>query len=186
MYGIIRKIRLFGLSFDIQLDLFDKIVLPVLLYSCEIWGQENIDVIERVDLRFLKHILNLKSSTPNVMVYGETGRFPLYITIYTRMVGFGATMILCHENKLCKCMYMYLFNCYTRSRGEMNNTCNWLFCIKKKKHLYKCDLSYIWHQQNAIDVKWLESIVNQNLKDPFIQNGMLNSIFLQKVLYIVH
>lgn len=38
MYGIIRKIRFFDMSFDIQLDLFDKVVLPVLLYSCEIWG----------------------------------------------------------------------------------------------------------------------------------------------------
>lgn len=54
--------------FDIQLDLFDKVVLPVLLYSCKIWGYENIDVIERVHLRFLKHIL--KSSTPSFMVYG--------------------------------------------------------------------------------------------------------------------
>lgn len=48
MYGIIRKIRYFDMSFDIQLDLFDKVVLPVLLYSCIIWGYENIDVIERV------------------------------------------------------------------------------------------------------------------------------------------
>lgn len=31
MYGIIRKIRYFAIdmSFDIQLDLFDKVVLPV-------------------------------------------------------------------------------------------------------------------------------------------------------------
>lgn len=92
------------MSCDIQLDLFDKVVLPVLLYSCEIWGYENIDVIERVHLRFLKHILNLKSSTPSFMVYGETGRFPSYITIYTRMIGFGAKMMLCQEKKLCKTM----------------------------------------------------------------------------------
>ena len=64
------------MPFDIQLDLFDKVVLPVLLYSCEKWGYENIDVIERVHVRFLKHILNLKSSTCSFMVYGETGRFP--------------------------------------------------------------------------------------------------------------
>lgn len=120
MYGtcIIRKISFFDFSFYIQLDLFGKIVLPVLLYSCKIWGYENIDVIECVDLRFLKHILDLESSTLNFMVYGETDRFPLYITIYTIMVGFGAKMILCHKNKLCKFMYTYLFNCYTR--GEMN------------------------------------------------------------------
>ena len=59
------------MSFDIHLDLFDKVVLPVLLYSCEIWGNENIDVIERVHLKFLKHILNLKSSTPVLWFMGR-------------------------------------------------------------------------------------------------------------------
>lgn len=112
MYGFVRKIRYFDMSCDIQLDLFVKNVLPALQYSCEIWGYENIDVIERVHLRFLKHILNLKNSTPRFMVCGETGRFALYITIYTRMIGFWAKMMLCQENKLCKTMYMYLYNCY--------------------------------------------------------------------------
>lgn len=61
MYGVIRKIRTFNLPIDCQLDLFDKVVVPVLLYACEVWGYENIEIIERVHLKFLKHILNLKS-----------------------------------------------------------------------------------------------------------------------------
>lgn len=71
-------------------------------------GYETIDGIERVHLRFLKHILNFNSSIPNFMVYGETNRFPLYINIDTRMVGFGAKLILCHENKICQFMYLYI------------------------------------------------------------------------------
>lgn len=35
--------------------------MPVLLYGCEVWGFENIEIIERNHLKFLKHILNLKS-----------------------------------------------------------------------------------------------------------------------------
>ena len=38
MYGVIRKIRQFNLPLECQLDLFDKIVVPVLLYGCEIWS----------------------------------------------------------------------------------------------------------------------------------------------------
>lgn len=38
MYGAIRKIRQFNLPLDCQIDLFDKIAAPVLLYGCEIWG----------------------------------------------------------------------------------------------------------------------------------------------------
>jgi hypothetical protein len=40
------------LPIDMQIDLFNKIVKPVLLYGCEIWGFGNIDCIERVQLKF--------------------------------------------------------------------------------------------------------------------------------------
>lgn len=88
MYDIISKIWFFNMSLDIQFNLYDKFVLPDLLYYSEIWGYENIDVIERVHLRFLKQILNLKSSILSFMVYGKTRRFSLYIIIYTRMIEF--------------------------------------------------------------------------------------------------
>lgn len=64
---------------DIQIDLFDKTVKPILLYGSEIWGLGNLDVIEQVQLKFYKHIFGLKSSTPNYMVYGELGVFPVKI-----------------------------------------------------------------------------------------------------------
>jgi len=48
--------------------MFDKTILPILLYVSEIWSFETIDIIERVHLRFCKLILHLKQSTPNCMV----------------------------------------------------------------------------------------------------------------------
>ena len=36
VYGFIRKIRLFNLQSNCQIDLFDKVVLPLLIYGCEI------------------------------------------------------------------------------------------------------------------------------------------------------
>jgi hypothetical protein len=64
MYGVIRTIILFNLPISCQFVLFDKIVLPVLIYSCEIWGYENLQVIELIHLNILKHIFQLKKSTP--------------------------------------------------------------------------------------------------------------------------
>jgi hypothetical protein len=59
------------------LSLFDQMVKPILLYGCEIWGFGNNDLLEKVHLKFCKMILNLKTSTPNYMIYGELGRYPV-------------------------------------------------------------------------------------------------------------
>ena len=43
MFSLLQKIKCSSLPFDIQIDLFNKIVKPVLLYGCEIWGYGNFD-----------------------------------------------------------------------------------------------------------------------------------------------
>ena len=57
MFAVLKKYRLFNLSIDCQLDLFDKILKPILLYGCEIWGFSNLDRIERFHLKFCKYVL---------------------------------------------------------------------------------------------------------------------------------
>ena len=59
MYAVLKKGRCLNLSITDQLHLFDKIVVPVLLYGCEIWGFGNLDIIERIHLKFCKMLLHL-------------------------------------------------------------------------------------------------------------------------------
>ena len=59
MYGVIRKLRQYNLPISCLSDLFDKAVLPVLIYGCEIWEYENLQAVELIHLKFLKHILQL-------------------------------------------------------------------------------------------------------------------------------
>lgn len=47
MYDILRKGRTNNLSKSCHLDLFYKIVTPMLIYGSEVWGFENIDVLEK-------------------------------------------------------------------------------------------------------------------------------------------
>ena len=68
MYEILKIGKFHNLSISCQLDLFDKMVKPILLYGCELWGLSNCDIIERVHLKYCKLLLNLKSSTPNCMI----------------------------------------------------------------------------------------------------------------------
>ena len=71
------KIRRYNLPTDMQLDLFDKIIIPIILYGCEAWGFSNLKILETLHLKYCKIVLKLKSTTPDIMVYGETGRFKI-------------------------------------------------------------------------------------------------------------
>ena len=88
LYSAYWKERYFCIPVDLQLRLFNSIVLPILTYSCEVWGFENCAENEKVHLRFCKNILKVRQTTSNYMVYGELGRYPLNIHINVRMIGF--------------------------------------------------------------------------------------------------
>ena len=40
LYEVFKLGRVYNLSINCQLDVFDKMVKPILLYGCEIWGME--------------------------------------------------------------------------------------------------------------------------------------------------
>ena len=61
---------------------------PILLYGCELWAFESNEALEKVQLKFLKHILKVKKSTPSTIIYGETGVFPLSVEIEARCISF--------------------------------------------------------------------------------------------------
>ena len=88
-----------------QFDLFDKMVMPVILYGCEIWGFKNLGTLERLHLKFCKLVLKLKSSTPNVMIYGETGRFKIEYYVKKRIINIWSSIVCGNRNKLSFTMY---------------------------------------------------------------------------------
>ena len=79
MFALFKKSKELDLPIDLQLELFDSLILAILLYGCEVWGYENVLILDRLHLKYLKYPLGLKQSTPSCMVYGETGRFPLSV-----------------------------------------------------------------------------------------------------------
>jgi hypothetical protein len=56
-------------------------LLKLILETSFNWGFGNNDIFEKVHLKFFKIILHLKVTTPNGMIYGELGRYPLDMDI---------------------------------------------------------------------------------------------------------
>ena len=155
MYGVIGKCRKHNLSVDCMLDMFDKIVKPVLLYGCEIWGFNQSPLLEKLHLKFCKHILHLKSSTPNFMIYGELGRYPISINIKVRMISFWCKLVNSQGDKLSSTLFGVL-------RKYNNKWCNYI-----KSILNDCGLPYIWQTMNPMNPSSIKKAVFEILYNQF-------------------
>ena len=45
------------MSIDIECNLFEKLVFPILLYGCEIWGFHCVNMVDTFYIKFLKKYL---------------------------------------------------------------------------------------------------------------------------------
>ena len=73
-----------GLPVNINCELFDKIVLPILLYKAEIWGYEYCESIETVQITFGRRILGVGSCTPKQAIMRDIGKYPVALYYYSR------------------------------------------------------------------------------------------------------
>ena len=66
--------RFTSLPVQHRLDLFEKLITPILHYGSQVWGFAQGKCIVRVHLQFCKQILGVKQCTQTYFVYGELGR----------------------------------------------------------------------------------------------------------------
>lgn len=63
---------------NLSLKMFDTHILPILEYNSEIWFQtKEIDILERIQLKFLKNMLGVRNQTSTLAILADTGKFPL-------------------------------------------------------------------------------------------------------------
>jgi hypothetical protein len=88
-------------------------------------------------LKFCKILLNLKSSTPNYMVYGELGRYPIDIDIKVRTISYWARLLSGKQAKFSNVLYRL-----SRNLNENRDTnLNWVYLIRTI--LNECRFTYI-------------------------------------------
>ena len=172
LFALLRKIRHLSLPLDMQLDLFDKTIKPILLYGAEVWGFGNCGIIERVHLKFLKYILRLKKSTPSHMIYGELGIFPITIDIRHRALTYWIKLIENSSNdtlgtqKLSTYLYSIIYNMQQKNKLKSQ----WLKNIKDL--LCNIGFSWIWQNQIVDNARWLTAALKRKLQDRYIQEWM--------------
>ena len=99
------------------------------------------------------------------MVYGETGRFPLYVTVYRKMICYWSKLLLSPESKIVCILYKYLYD----KVGKKSYQNVWLSCIRNIFN--SCGYSNIWNDQMHLFInnKGMKTSVEQRLKDQYIK-----------------
>ena len=164
MFALLKKIRKLALPVDIALKLFNNLVKPVILYGAEVWGCENYDIFEKLQLRFCKYILSVNKSTCSNMVYGELGVMPVNIDVKTRMIVYWAKLICGNQGKISNLIYSLLYKL-----DQLNIfKSDWIHTIKSI--LNNSGFSGIWLSQSIPhSADNLRDKIKIRLKDQFIQ-----------------
>jgi hypothetical protein len=164
MFGLNEKAVNLLLPPDIHLDLFEKMVAPIFLYGCEIWGYGNIEPLEIFYRKFIKRVLGVNKSTPNCMVYGEVGTYPIVHRIYKRMIAFWVKISEGKTSKLSSIMYNIVY----RLHLEGTYSSPWILCIKKI--LSNSGNPNFWTQQEFLQPKaFMKDWIELQLKTQFLQ-----------------
>ena len=167
MFALLKKGNLLKLPPDIMIDLFDKTVLPILTYGCEVWGFENDKIIQSLQLKFYKIVLKLKQSTPTLMVFGETAKFPVSISIKCRILSFWYKLISPqNKDKISSLVYSLLHRMYQNGLHKSK------FLDFIKSILIDIGLPSLWSNQSHLNFNlcWLKAFTKQHLQDLFLQD----------------
>ena len=159
MHLLYKRINNLNLPLDLQLKLFDNTILPIITYSCEIWGYENVQMFERIHTSFLRTITKCRKSTPLYMLYGELGRYPIEITIKSRIINFWTRIITGNQLKLVNILYQKLLH--------SNEQFKWLNNVKSI--LRETGRNDLWENQSVNMHTGVHHCIKNILKDQFIQ-----------------
>ena len=164
MFGLNEKAVNLLLPPDIHIDLFEKMISPIFLYGCEVWGYGNVQPLEVFYRSFLKRVLGVGKSTPNCIVYGEVGKYPIVHRIYTRMIAFWVKVSEGKASKLSSIMYKLIYRLHLVESYQSP----WLMCIRQ----ILCDSGNpnFWYEQEVLAPKdFMKNVVASQLENQYLQ-----------------
>ena len=166
MFSLLRKCRKANFPLDIQLELFERCVVPILLFGCEVWGFEDSSMCIKFQLKFLKMLLGVQTTTPSCMVFGETGCFPVDIEIKCRLLSFWYKLKFDASDVATQKISGLMLTLCTRQFENTQFKLPWLQNVMTL--LNNLGLSFLWDSP-LYSLSQFKSVVRQRLKDQYLQ-----------------
>lgn len=154
-----------------SLELFDKLVVPILNYGCEIWGFKETNVIERIHLQYCKQLLGVRAQTQNNFVYGELGRTSLLSNRLICMVRFWFKIFECECTKYIR----HVYDMMLRDLEMYPNKISWAYNIKLL--LDSLGFNHVWLFQGVGNKNIFIDVFKQRMYDNCLQlwNALLEN-----------
>ncbi len=107
LLALLRRCRELGINDPVlRVKLFDALVHPVMMYGVEFWGAGDVlkgelagDLVHR---SFLRGVLGVRRSTPNMTVLAEAGRYPLQVFAAKMLLKYWNRLVLMEDDRLVK------------------------------------------------------------------------------------
>ena len=173
MHPLVDAIFKFNLTVPKALDLFEKLVQPILLYGSEVWASfsshqlnsisKNPDAllryslespVNRPKLKFCKQILGLKRNSSSLAVYGELGIIPTALFAIIRTIKFWHRVSQLNDALLVK-------KAFTESKSIPSNISNWFSSVKWA--LEAIGLSTLWNNASSLRPDQVNKVVKDKV-----------------------
>ena len=164
MFTILTKAREQNLAPDIQIDLFHKLVLPIISYGSELWAYEDLEKVDKFHLKFLRYVLRLNTGIPIPMIYGETGEIPVSIILKSRMIGYMCKLLNPNTNTLSQ----QVLGLLSKMHNDGYYTTKWFY--KVISLLTEMDYVDILQNMNYVPPKILSQVYKTKAKEVFVTN----------------
>ena len=103
-----------------SLQLFDKLVTPILNYGSEVWGFHKATSIETVHMQFCKKLIGVKQTTQNDFIFGDLGRINYQSRRFVAIIKYWFKIICCDGTKYIKQVYEMMLNDLVQQPQKQN------------------------------------------------------------------
>jgi hypothetical protein len=112
--------------------------------------------LEKIHTKYLKIILGVHKNVSNIAVYGETGRYPLFIRQKVKVFKYWLKIIQMSENSLVRMIYSRLLS--------LNNCGFTTWATNVESLINSAGLSYLWINQSCTkhDIVLFKSTIHEN------------------------
>ena len=121
LFSLIRKTRQLNLTFEVSVELFERLIIPILLYGSEIWGYEDPKQLQTTFNNIMRKFLRLHKTTPMCMINGELGLKEISEYIENRMINFWCNIATGEESKFSTIMYKWTKTLYDKNDKQIKD-----------------------------------------------------------------